>query len=87
MISRTRNDGRDLRVTDGTGVVLLPFWIEAWDAAAQRATVWVKVPSVPAAGATLYLYSGNARRRSAGSALTTFEVYDGFEALAVGGRR
>ncbi len=78
-------DGRDLRVTDSTGTTLIPFWIEAWDAAALRATVWVRVTNVPTMGATLYIYSGNTAAVATGSAASTFDVYDGFESLAVGG--
>jgi hypothetical protein len=83
--THAQSDGRDLRVTDATGTTLLPLWVEVWDAAALRATVWVKVPNVPAAGTTLYLYSGNAAAPTASNAAATLDGYDGFEALAVGG--
>ena len=58
--SRAQTDGRDLRVTDASGTAALPFWIDTWNAAAQRATIWVKLPTLPTAGATIYLYYGNA---------------------------
>jgi hypothetical protein len=77
-------DGSDVRVTDGSGTLALPFWVEAWNAVAQRATIWVKVPSVPAGGTTVYLYYGNPAATMAGSGAATFDIYDGFEALAVG---
>jgi subtilisin family serine protease len=83
--SRAQSDGRDLRVTDATGTVTVPFWIDAWNAAAQRATIWVKLPTLPTAGATIYLYYGNAAASSTtGSGTATFDLYDGFEGLAVG---
>src|SRR4030065_1303982 len=53
-----KSDGSDLRVTDSTGVPQLPFRIERWDTTAHQATIWVKVPSIPTAGARIYLYYG-----------------------------
>jgi hypothetical protein len=73
-----------VRVTDATGTVALPFWIDTWDATAQRATLWVKVPSVPVAGTTIYLYYGNPAAAGTGSGTATFDLYDGFEGLPVG---
>jgi len=84
--TRAASDGRDVRVTDATGTTLLPFWVEAWDATAQRAAIWAKLPSLPPGTTTIYLYYGNAAASSGGSAGTTFDVYDGFEGLAVGAR-
>jgi hypothetical protein len=52
-------DGHDLRVTAGDGTTLIPFWIEAWDSVGTTANIWVKVPSIPVAGTTVYLYYGN----------------------------
>src|SRR5262249_44743029 len=82
--THAQSDGRDLRVTDGGGTTLAPFWIQAWDATARRATIWVKIPSVPAGGGTVYLYYGNAAASATGNPTTTLDVFDGFEALAVG---
>ena len=83
--SRAQTDGRDLRVTDASGTAALPFWIDTWNAAAQRATIWVKLPTLPTAGATIYLYYGNAAASSTtASGTATFDLYDGFEGLAVG---
>jgi hypothetical protein len=70
-------DGRDVRATDGDGVTLLPFWIESWDAAGQLARVWIRVPSIPAAGSTtVYLYYGNPAALAAGDGDATFELFD-----------
>lgn len=44
---RARPDGADLRFTDVSGDKVLGHWVERYDAAAQEATVWVKVPVVP----------------------------------------
>jgi hypothetical protein len=53
------SNGHDLRVTAEDGKTLIPFWIESWDASAKTASIWVKVPSIPVAGTTIYLYYGN----------------------------
>jgi hypothetical protein len=55
--SKALADGSDLRVTDGNGVTPISFWIETW--APPNASVWVKVPSIPTGGTTIYLYYGN----------------------------
>ncbi|SYZ72409.1 hypothetical protein TRIP_C20524 [Candidatus Zixiibacteriota bacterium] len=57
--SRALPDGGDIRVTSDDGVTLIPFWIETWNPGSQAATIWIKVPFLPAAGAAVYLYYGN----------------------------
>jgi predicted GH43/DUF377 family glycosyl hydrolase len=57
--SKPKNDGNDIRVTLNDGLTLIPFWIERWDAVGQQATIWVKVPSIPTSGVSIYLYYGN----------------------------
>jgi N-acetylneuraminic acid mutarotase len=73
------NDGSDLRVTDSDEVTEIPFWIEGWNASLQVATIWVKVPSIPTTGTTIYLYYGNATANSASNGLSTFQFFDDFE--------
>lgn len=71
--------GGDLRVTDAGGTKQLSHWIEQFDAATQQGVVWVKVPQVPANGATtLYLYSGNNAAETLSSGRRTFEMFDEF---------
>jgi len=82
--SNARSDGSDLRVTDSDGVTSLPLWIEAWDAVGETASVWTKVPTIPVAGTTIYLYYGNPAATSTSSGTLTFEAYDGFEDDAAG---
>jgi len=56
------SDGSDIRVTSDNGVTLIPFWIEGWGAYGEdprQDTLWVKVPNIPAEGATVYIYYGN----------------------------
>lgn len=64
-------DGSDLRVTLADGRTLVDHYISAWDAVGQTATVWVKLPTLPTTGATLYVYYGNA---GATSTTVTFDA-------------
>ena len=57
---RALADGSDVRVVDSDGVTPIPFWIESWDPVGGTASIWVKVPTLPLAGTTIYLYYGNA---------------------------
>ena len=53
------SDGSDIRLTDSDKTTLIPFWIENWDAVGELATIWVKVPTIPIAGTSVYIYYGN----------------------------
>ena len=77
--TRAQSDGSDLRVTAGNGSTLLPFWIEAWDASAQRARIWVRVPALDTTGTTLYLYYGNPAAASAADGESAFDFFDDFD--------
>ena len=61
-------DGSDIRITSVDGVTQIPFWIESWSQADQQATIWVKVPSIPVTGDSIFLYYGNPLATSASSA-------------------
>ena len=74
--SRAQSDGADLRATATDGMTALPFWVEEWNPAAQKATLWVKVATVPAGSATIYLYYGNPAAPSANSGDATFNLFD-----------
>ncbi len=52
-------DGLDVRMTADDGTTLIPFWIETWAPSGLTASIWVKVPSIPVGGTTVYLYYGN----------------------------
>jgi hypothetical protein len=59
--THAESDGSDLRITDADGETIIPYFIEAYDSGAETATIWVKVPSIPASSEkTIYLYYGNA---------------------------
>src|SRR5262249_19380183 len=82
--TKARPTGDDVRVTDASTTMSLPIWIEAWNPAARRARIWVRVPSVPAGGTTIYLYYGNAAAGAVGNAGAVFDIYDGFENATIG---
>jgi len=74
--SKTNPDGSDIRFTDETGLVLIPYWIESWDATAQQAMIWVKMPSIPTSGATAFLYFGNPSATTMSDGIATFKIFD-----------
>jgi hypothetical protein len=53
------SDGSDIRITADDGTTTVPFWIEDWNPAGTQATIWVKVPTLPVEGLSVYLYYGN----------------------------
>jgi hypothetical protein len=77
--TRAGVDGTDVRITAGDGVTLLDHWIDAWDPVAEVASIWLRLPALPSAGASVYLYYGNASAASAADGHATFAAYDGFE--------
>jgi len=56
--TKALSGGGDIRFTAADGITLIPFWIESW-IDNTSATIWVKVPAIPAAGTSVYLYYGN----------------------------
>jgi len=73
------NEGKDLRFTDASKN-LLPYWVEKMDIAAEEATIWVRVPSIPAnSSVDIWMYYGCAGLTSASSGCETFLFYDDFE--------
>lgn len=78
--SKAQSTGADIRFTDSDGTTLLNHWIESYDSSGQTATIWVKVPSIPASSTkTVYLYYGNSSASSISSGDNTFEFFDDFE--------
>ena len=73
------NEGKDLRFADASKN-LLPYWVEKMDISAQQATIWVKVPSMPAnSSVEIYMYYGNSAVDSASNGEATFVFFDDFE--------
>lgn len=57
--SKALPDGRDIKVTSSDGVSELPFWLEEWDQAGSAGNLWIKLPTLPLEGTTVYIYYGN----------------------------
>ncbi len=74
--SKANSDGSDVRATDADGTTLIPFWIEEWNAGTQLARVWVKIPSIPSGGSTVYLYYGNSLATTSSDGTNTFNLFD-----------
>ena len=81
--TKVRANGADIRFTASDGVTLLPFWVESWKAGSSSANLWVKVPSIPSTGATVYMYYGNSTAVSASNGNTTFDFFDDFSSGSV----
>ena len=81
--TKAQSNGGDIRFTASDGVTLLPYWIESWNAGGSSASLWVKVPSIPTTGATVYLYYGNSSATSASNGNTTFDFFDDFSSGSI----
>lgn len=83
--SNVASDGRDIRFLDSDNFTRLSYWIEAWDAVAQTATVWVKVPSIPGSSSkTINLYYGRAVEASESNGSNVFTYFEDFETYGIG---
>ncbi len=58
--SKMKSACADLRISDSDGQTFLPFWIEPTTCNTATTKIWVKVPSIPTQGTTLYAMYGNA---------------------------
>jgi len=54
---KAQNNGGDIRFLDSDRATQLSYWIESW-VFPSSATIWVKIPSLPAGGKTIYLCYG-----------------------------
>lgn len=68
---KLQSDCDDIRFTDLSGKVL-DFWVESSTCNTASTTVWVKVPTIPASGTSIYWYYGNPTAGNASAASTTF---------------
>lgn len=77
--SYVRDDFGDIRFTDSDGITLLDYWIESY-ISGTSATVWVKIPSIPASPdfTTIYLYYDNPTATTSSNIRSTFIVGDDF---------
>ena len=82
--TKANSDGSDIRFTDSDQSTLLSYWIENYDSSGQTATIWVKVPSIPASATKdIYLYFGNSSATSASDIDNTFIFGDDFEGTSL----
>lgn len=72
--SRSREDFGDVRFGDATGKTY-PYYLETFTTA-DKATFWVRIPSIPAGSSTIYIFYGNASARSASDGQSVFDLYN-----------
>jgi len=75
---KMKSDCSDIRFTDADDNQTLPYWIES-NCNTSQTKIWVKVPSIPTNGTTIYMYYGNLSASSASDGDTVFEFFDDFE--------
>jgi len=74
-----QSDFVDLRFTDSSGTTTIPYYIESYVTSAT-ATVWAKVPSLPASdSANIFVYYGNSFATDGQNGANTFTIFDDFE--------
>lgn len=81
--SKAKNNGDDIRITASDGVTLLPYWIEEWDSANEKAKIWVKLDLKADSKETIYLYYGNPVATSLSDGDSVFELFDDFEGTSL----
>ncbi len=90
--SAVNPDASDIRFTTSDGFTQLNYWIEDWDYINKEATIWVKIPQLPAnSQVTIYMYYGNPSATGigwhttssggwyAGDGDAVFDFFDDFE--------
>jgi hypothetical protein len=77
-----KSNGEDLRFDDPDGTVL-SYQIERWDAGAQVAEIWVRVPQIDGNSSSdfIRMYWGNAAAADNSNSAATFRVADGFQGV------
>jgi len=78
---KMNSDCSDMRFTDESDN-LLPYWIES-GCDTSETVVWVKVPSIPTSGTTIYMYYGNSSATDASDGDSVFEFFDDFEGTSL----
>ncbi|OQB08509.1 MAG: hypothetical protein BWY21_01251 [Parcubacteria group bacterium ADurb.Bin216] len=81
--SKVDSTYKDIYFTANDKTTPLSYWIESSDT--TSATVWVKIPSIPASPdtATIYLYYGNPSAVSASNGDNTFIFFDHFDGTSI----
>jgi len=79
--NKLKSNCEDLRITDHQGKEI-PFWIEENNPGCNNAAtkIWTKMPEIPAAGGSIYLYYGNASASQSSNhdGNAVFEFFDDF---------
>jgi len=73
--TKCESDYDDIRFVMENGTDC-PYWIET--SSSSSATVWVKVPSIPAGTSNIYIYYGNSAATAVSSGDNTFIFFDDF---------
>jgi hypothetical protein len=79
---KMRSDCADIRFTDSDGGTLLNYWLESGCNSAST-VIWIKVPSIPSGGKTIYMYYGNPQATSISNGDRTFDFFDHFEGTSL----
>lgn len=71
--SKVMSNGADIRFTNASQTVALPFWIQYWNKAGSSTQIWVKTDAIPAsATTTIYMFYGNSAAASTSDMYSTF---------------
>ena len=82
--NKLQSDCDDVRITDVNGKTL-PIWIESgkYGCNTTNTYIWIKVPTLPSSGATLYFYYGNPSASTASNGNETFVFFDDFNGTSL----
>ncbi|MCR4316855.1 MAG: DUF2341 domain-containing protein [Planctomycetes bacterium] len=84
--AKVNADGSDIRFTDSDGVTPIYHYTSSFSYGANTATLWIKVPSIPASSNhTVYLYFDNDGASDASSMQDVFIFADDFEDASLDG--
>ena len=75
---RAKEDGSDIRFTDGSGKNLISFWKESWNKSIELAYFWVLVSNLSPEpyDTVIYIYYGNSSAISQSNGFDTFDSFD-----------
>lgn len=78
IFEHAKDDGSDIRFTDGSGRNLLSFWKESWDKSIKIAYYWVLISNLSPEpyDTIIYIYFGNPNAISQSNGFTTFDSFD-----------
>jgi uncharacterized repeat protein (TIGR01451 family)/uncharacterized repeat protein (TIGR02059 family) len=73
LAANARSDGFDIVfTTSATSTTILDHQVESYNSSTGQLTAWVKVPSLPDAGTTIYMFYGNSTVSSSQSSANTW---------------